>query len=94
MQTKEMQHQADPGINAQAATPKGPKYILDIEGGEVPWDKDTITTEEIIQLGGWDASQGVIEVDQNNVERTLAPGEVIEVKPGRGFGKKHRWKRG
>jgi hypothetical protein len=36
----------------------------------------------------------VIEVDQENVERTLAPGEVIEVKPGHGFGKKHRWKRG
>jgi hypothetical protein len=94
MQNKEIQHQADPGIKPQAAAAKGPKYFLDIEGEEVPWDKDTITTEEIIQLGGWDASQGVIEVDQHNVERTLAPGEVIEVKPGHGFGKKHRWKRG
>jgi hypothetical protein len=42
----------------------------------------------------WDISQGVIEVDQHNVERTLTPGEIITIKPGQGFGKKHRWKRG
>lgn len=72
----------------------GPKFILNIEGQEYPWDKNTITTEEIAQLGGWDVSQGVIEVDKDNNERTLSPGETIEIKPGQGFGKKHRWKRG
>lgn len=79
---------------AKAETEKGPKYFLDIEGQEVAWDQDTITTEQIAELGGWDVSQGVIEVDKDNNERTLAPGEVIEVKPGQGFGKKHKWKRG
>jgi hypothetical protein len=79
-------------VTAQAA--KAAKYLLNIEGEEVPWDQDTITTEQIAELGGWDISQGVIEVDQHNVERTLASGEIIEVKPGHGFGKKHRWKRG
>ncbi len=69
-------------------------YILNIEGEEVPWDQDTITTEQIAELGDWDISKGVIEVDQHNNERTLAPGEVIEIKPGHGFGKKHLWKRG
>ncbi len=69
-------------------------YILNIEGEEVPWDQDTITTEQIAEVGDWNISQGVIEVDQHNNERTLAPGEVIEIKPGHGFGKKHLWKRG
>lgn len=73
---------------------KGPKYILIIEGNEVPWGQDTITAEKIAQLGGWDISQGVIEVDKDNNERQLQPGEVIEIKPGLGFGKKHKWKRG
>jgi hypothetical protein len=83
--------------NGAKATPdehKGPKYVLDIEGNDVPWERDTITTEEIAALGGWDLSQGVIEMDKDNNERTLAPGEVVEVKPGHGFGKKHAWKRG
>lgn len=74
---------------------KGPKFHLDIEGvGLVPWDHDTITTEQISELGGWDPGQGVIEVDKENNERTLQPGEVIELKPGLGFSKKYRWKRG
>jgi hypothetical protein len=73
---------------------KGPKFFLDIEGVEKPWDKDTITTEEIITLGGWDASQGAILIDKENNERTLKTGEVIELKPGMGFSKKIRFKRG
>lgn len=79
---------------ARAADNQGPKYILSIEGKEYPWDEDAITREQIAQLGGWDISQGVIEVDKDNNERTLAPNEVVQLKPGLGFGKKHKWKRG
>jgi hypothetical protein len=79
---------------AGAEGSKGPKYILNIEGNDVPWEFDTITTEQIAQIGGWEVGQGVIEVDKENNERTLQPGEVVEVKPGHGFGKKHKWKRG
>ena len=74
---------------------QGPKYYLDIEGEEKPWDKDTITTEEIAALGGWDVSLGVILIDKkDNTERTLNPGEIVELKPGMGFSKKVRFKRG
>ncbi len=72
----------------------GPKFTLDIEGTLKPWDKDTITTEEIIALGGWDPSQGAIMIDQDQNERTLQPGQVIELKPGLGFSKKVKFKRG
>jgi hypothetical protein len=78
----------------QSANDKTPPFFVNIEGVEYPWDKETITTEEIIQLGGWDPSLGVIEIDKDNNERTLQPGEVVELKPGHGFGKKIRWKRG
>jgi hypothetical protein len=78
----------------QANDKKGPKYIINIEGNEHPWDQDTITPAQIAQLGGWDLGQGVIEVDKDNNERTLAPDEIVQLKPGQGFGKKHRWKRG
>ncbi len=74
---------------------QGPKYQLNIEGvGLVPWHEDTITTARIAELGGWDISQGVIEVNDEGDERTLAADETIQLKPGLGFGKKHRWKRG
>jgi hypothetical protein len=73
---------------------QGPKYFVNIEGVEHPWPTETITTEEIAHLGGWDPSIGVIEIDQDNNERTLKPGEVVQIKPGQGFSKKIRWKRG
>lgn len=79
---------------SNASHEQAPKYFINIEGQEYPWDQSTITTEQIAELGGWDVSQGVIEVDQHNNEQTLEPGQVIEIKAGHGFGKKHRWKRG
>lgn len=73
----------------------GPKYFLDIEGREIPWDEETITTEQIISLGGWDSSNGAIEINlKENTERTLQPGEIIQIRPGFGFSKKVKYKRG
>jgi hypothetical protein len=73
---------------------QGPKFFVNIEGQLYPWDAPTITTEEVAALGGWDPSIGVIEIDKDNNERTLQPGEVVELKPGQGFAKKIRFKRG
>lgn len=73
---------------------KGKKCYVNIEGVEYQWEDATITTEEIANLGGWDPAIGVIEIDKDNNERTLQPGEVVELKPGHGFAKKIRWKRG
>jgi hypothetical protein len=72
----------------------GPKYTLDIEGVSYPWSEPTITARQIAELGGWNLAEGVVEIDKENVERTLTADEVVELKPGQGFGKKHRWKRG
>lgn len=70
------------------------KFLLDVEGVLKEWDQATITTEQVAELGGWDISQGVILIDKDNNERTLAPQEIIEIKPGQGFSKKVRFKRG
>ena len=71
-----------------------PKFTLDIEGALKPWDEDTITTEQIAALGGWDVSLGVLLIDKDNNERTLKPGEVVKLEPGLGFSKKVRFRRG
>ncbi len=83
---------SDLNVNAVIAGTK-PKYIVNIEGIEHQWHKETITTEEIAALGGW-INEGVIEIDSNNIERTLNSYEVINLKRGLAFAKKIRWKRG
>ena len=72
----------------------GAKYSICIEGKAYEWPKRTITTEELIHLGGWDASQGAVEVDKDQNERALASGEVIVLKPGHNFCKMQRFRRG
>ena len=71
-----------------------PKFTLDIEGALKPWNQDTITTEQIAALGGWDVSLGVLLIDKDNNERPLQPGEVVKLEPGMGFSKKVRFRRG
>jgi hypothetical protein len=74
---------------------KKPKYEINIEGVDHPWEKDTITVPQIRQLAGWDDTQPVVEVDlSDNSERTLSEDEVVELKPGHGFGKKIKFQRG
>jgi hypothetical protein len=69
-------------------------FKICIEDHVFPWDSKTITTEQIAELGGWDPAQGVIEVDEDQNERTLAPGEVVKLRPGVAYGKKLCFKRG
>ena len=71
-----------------------PKFDLNIEGKIYPWDKDTVTTEDIERLGGWAAAQGVVVIDCDQNERTLKPGEIVHLEPGLGFAKRVRFKRG
>jgi hypothetical protein len=74
---------------------KKPKFEVNIEGTEHSWSDPNITTEQILELGDLPADQGVIEIDlKTNGERTLEPGEVIELKPGQGFAKKVKYQRG
>lgn len=67
---------------------------MNTEGTTHDWHEPTITTEEIAGIGGWDPGNGVVIVDVQNNERTLKPGEVVELKPGIAFCKKVRFKRG
>jgi hypothetical protein len=73
----------------------GKKYFVNTEGTEHPWDKESITVPEIRELGGWDDTQPVLEVNlQDNTERTLAEDEVVNLKPGHGYAKKVKFQRG
>lgn len=82
-------------MNAQPAPDPGPKYLIDIEGDDYPWQESTITVPQIRELAGWDARQQIVEVNlEDNTERTLEDTDTITLKPGHGFAKKIRFKRG
>src|SRR5258708_6865402 len=71
-----------------------PRYFVIIDGVEHIWHQATITAAQIASLGGFDPAMGIIEIDSENRERTLAPNETVELKSGHGFAKKHKFRRG
>lgn len=73
---------------------KGQKFFINIEGTEHEWSTDSITTEQIRDLGKLPSDQPVVEENQDGTERTLSPGETISLKPGHRFGRAPRYKRG
>ncbi len=77
------------------ARASGPTYVVNVEGIDHDWPSPTITAADIRNLGGFAATDPVIEVDlKDNSERTLTEDEVVDIKPGMGFGKKIKFKRG
>lgn len=67
---------------------------LDLEGTIKEWGEPTITTEQIAELGGWNLSEGVVLIDEDQNERQLQPGEVITLIDGLCFSRKVRFRRG
>ncbi len=78
-----------------AETGTGARFEVDIEGDVHLWRRPTITVPEIRALAAWAPDQGVVIVDaKTNEERDLREDEVIELKPGHGFSKKVKFRRG
>lgn len=74
--------------------PDQARLVLDIEGTQHPWNQPTITATDVARLGGWDVGQGVMLIDAENNERQLQPTEAIDLRPGHGFARRIRWRRG
>lgn len=73
---------------------EGPKYYVEIDGTEYPWNEDMITVPQIRKLGNIPDNVPVIEIDPDNNEITLANDAVVTLKPGHRYGKKVKFKRG
>lgn len=67
---------------------------IDIEGKTYPWDKDQISTAQIEQLAGWPAGTGVIQIDDDNNQRTLDANDLVNLKEGHSYAKRRRFRRG
>jgi Multiubiquitin len=73
----------------------GPRYYIDLEGDEREWGNSSITLAQLRTLAGWPADQQVVMVDlSTNEENGLDEGTPIDLKPGHGFGRKFKFRRG
>lgn len=71
------------------------QFYVDLEGEERRWSHGTITTAQVRKLAGWSDDQQIVLVDQyTNEETPLAEETVVELVPGKSFGRKFLFKRG
>lgn len=74
---------------------RGPKFEINIEGHDYPWNADTITVPQIRTLGDLPTDVAVEEIDlETNAQRTLREDEIVHLKPGHGYSKKIKFSRG
>lgn len=74
---------------------QGRKYFIDVEGVEYEWDAGTISVPQLRALAGIPAGTEMLEVNlKTNEETPISEGAIVELKPGHGFGKKIKFKRG
>lgn len=77
------------------AAAHGPRYVVDVEGDLKEWSSSSITPAEIRTLAGWPGDQQIVLVDDKSGEETpLEEGVPAALKPGQGFGRKIKFKRG
>lgn len=79
----------DPGTEAQ-----GQFYTFEVDGREFRVETPTITGAQIMALAGIPQEQGLILIEDDGTQRTVSPDEILELRPGRRFKKRPRFKRG
>jgi hypothetical protein len=70
------------------------KYYANIEGSEIPWNKDSISVAELRAIGKLPPGLPVVEEYPDGTEKTLTDEDVIVLKPGHRFGRAPKFKRG
>ncbi|MBU2602666.1 MAG: multiubiquitin domain-containing protein [Actinobacteria bacterium] len=72
----------------------GPPYIVEVDGVEYRLDEPTVTGGELMDLAGIPREVGLLQILDDGTQQQVGPDDVIELKPGRRFKKRPRFKRG
>lgn len=72
----------------------GPFYVVEVDGVEYRFDTETVTATQIMEKAGIPIATGLVQILEDGTQRQVAPDEVFELKPGRRFKKRPRFKRG
>lgn len=72
----------------------GKFYTFFVDDREFHIEQPTITGAQIMALAGIPLETGLQLIEVDGTQRSVAPEEIIELKPGRRFKKAPRFKRG
>lgn len=73
---------------------KGKFFTVEIDGTELRFDHSPVTAEELMAAAAIAPADGLVEVLEDGTQRQVPAGESFDLKPGRRFKKRPRFKRG
>jgi len=79
---------------ANAAVGHGPSYFFEVDGVEYHVDHETVTGGQIMDMAGVPREIGLLQLLEDGTQAPVAVDEEFDLKPGRRFKKRPRFKRG
>lgn len=73
---------------------EGPRYFLEVDEAEYEFDHEPVTGAEIMAKADVPQSVGLVQILEDGTQKAVSPEEDFELKPGRRFKKRPRFKRG
>jgi hypothetical protein len=70
------------------------RYFVEVDGVEFEFDHEPVTGAEIMSKAGIPQEIGLVQTLADGTQKPVAPTDEIELKPGRRFKKRPRFKRG
>lgn len=71
-----------------------PNYFIEVDGVEYKFHHEPLTGGEIMDRAGIPREQGLLELLDDGTQRQVGVDEEIELKPGKRFKKRPRFRRG
>ena len=73
---------------------KGPSYTVEVDGVEYEFDHEPVTGGEIMDAAGVSREVGLVQILEDGTQKAVTIDEEFELKPGKQFKKRPRFKRG
>jgi hypothetical protein len=70
------------------------RYVVEVDGVEIEFDHEPVTGAEIMAKAGIPQEVGLLQILEDGTQKPVAPTDKFELKPGRRFKKRPRFKRG
>ena len=73
---------------------KGPFYAVEVDGVEYDFDHEPVTGGEIMDKAGVPREVGLVQILEDGTQKAVTVDQEFELKPGKQFKKRPRFKRG
>lgn len=81
-------------IDQDAKEDQGKFFTVEVDGTEYRFEEEQVTGAEIMAAAGIPVSVGMVQILDDGTQEPVSPDAVFDLKPGRRFKKRPKFRRG